>query len=241
MLTKAQVKYIQSLGHKKLRDSEDVFVAEGPRLINELLTAGNVKPVAIYATDAFAEKHPRLANLVRIREQELERISALSAPNEVAGIFSKPVFEPPVWAGRISLMLDSIQDPGNLGTIIRTADWFGVRQIVCSADCADCYNSKVVQSTMGSVARVQLIYTDLLSFIQDNKVPPLYATTLNGTSLYEMQRIKEGIIIIGNESKGISEALLSVPGHRITIPRKGGAESLNAGVAAGIVLSQIIR
>jgi RNA methyltransferase, TrmH family len=174
-----------------------------------------------------------------ITEAELARISSLSAPNEVLGIFSKPVFEPNDLAHSFTLMLDGIQDPGNLGSIIRSADWFGVRTIVCSRDCADNFNSKVVQSTMGSLARVQLIYDDLPAFINKTKLPPIYATTLNGRSLYEMKPLKEGVLIIGNESKGISQELLSVVKNHITIPRKGQAESLNAGVAAGIVLAYL--
>ena len=239
MLTKAQVKYIQSLGHKKLRDSEDVFVAEGPKLVNELLNADNVNPVAVYATELFAEKHPHLKNLVCIGEKELERISSQSTPNEVLGVFSKPSFGQPALTGTISLMLDGIQDPGNLGTIIRTADWFGIRTILCSMDCADNFNAKVVQSTMGSLTRVQLVYTELLSFIQEYTLPPLYAATLNGKDLYQLGKLKEGIFIIGNESKGIRKELQDAASHKITIPRKGNAESLNAAVATGIILSQV--
>jgi len=240
MLTKAQVKYIQSLGHKKLREAEQVFVAEGPKLINELLSAGNIKPVAIYATKQFAERHAQINNIIEISEAELERISGMSAPNEVLGIFSWPSFGQHEISDSLSLMLDGIQDPGNLGSIIRSADWFGIRTIICSKDTADVFNSKVVQSTMGSITRVQVIYADLLQFIQDNELPPLYATTLKGKNIFEMEPLKKGVIIIGNESKGISEALLGKAAHHITIPRKGQAESLNAGVAAGIALSRVV-
>lgn len=240
MLTKAQVKYIQSLGHKKLRDSEQAFVAEGPKLINELLSAPNVVPRAIYAVDEFADEHPHISNIVRIRNTELERISSLSAPNSVLGVFSMPAFETPYYSGTISIMLDGIQDPGNLGSIIRSADWFGIRNIICSHDCADNFNSKVVQSTMGSITRVRLDYTNLLEFVTEKKLPPLYATTLNGKNIFEMGPVKEGIFIIGNESKGIHEELLEKAQHRITIPKKGQAESLNAGVATGIILAAAI-
>ena len=216
-----------------------MFVAEGPKLINELLSAGNVQPVSIYATQEFAGRHPHLTSLVEVSAQELERISSLSAPNEVLGIFRKPVFDKPSFKNGLSLMLDSIQDPGNLGSIIRSADWFGLRTIICSNDTADAFNSKVVQSTMGSIARVQLLYADLLSFVAEHRLPPLYATTLKGRNLFEMEPLKEGVIIIGNESKGIGEALLELAAHHITIPRKGQAESLNAGVATGIVLSHL--
>src|SRR5215213_10949568 len=160
MLSKAQIKYIQSLGHKKLREAEQVFVAEGPKLINEFLSASNVKPVSIYAVESFASKYPDHPITV-ITDAELQRVSSFSAPNEAIGIFSKPSFPPPAFESGFTLMLDGIQDPGNLGSIIRSADWFGVPTIVCSRDCADNFNSKVVQSTMGSLARVQLMYTDL--------------------------------------------------------------------------------
>ena len=240
MLTKAKIKYIQSLGHKKLREAEQVFVAEGPKLINELLSVSNVRPVAIYATQAFAGKYPnRDINIVT--DAELKRISSQSAPNEVLGIFSKPAFEPPPFEQGFTLMLDGIQDPGNLGSIIRSADWFGVRTIVCSRDCADVFNSKVVQSTMGSLTRVQLIYTDLHLFINTTRLPAMYAAVLNGKSLYEAPPIQQGVLIIGNESKGISTELLERAQHQITIPKKGEAESLNAGVATGIILSHLLR
>jgi RNA methyltransferase, TrmH family len=240
MLTKAQVKYIQSLGHKKLREAEQVFVAEGPRLVNELLSASNVRLVALYATESFAGRYPnREVNI--ITDAELRRISSQSAPNEVLGIFGKPAFEPPPFEQGFTLMLDGIQDPGNLGSIIRSADWFGVRTIVCSRDCADVFNSKVVQSTMGSITRVQLIYTDLHLFINTTRLPPMYAAVLNGKSLYETGPVQQGALIIGNEAKGISTELLERAGHQITIPKKGGAESLNAGVATGIILSHLLR
>jgi len=241
MLTKAQVKYIQSLGHKKLREAEQVFVAEGPKLINEFLSAPNVKPVGIYAVESFASKHTGNNQVTVITDAELRRISSLSAPNEVVGIFSKPVFEQPVFEQSFTLMLDGIQDPGNLGSIIRSADWFGVRTIVCSRDCADNFNSKVVQSTMGSLTRVQLIYTDLHLFINTTKLPSMYAATLNGESLYNIKPVQQGVLIIGNESKGISTELIERSNQQITIPRKGQAESLNAGVATGIILSYLYR
>jgi TrmH family RNA methyltransferase len=240
MLTKAQVKYIQSLGHKKLRDSEKAFIAEGPKLINELLNAGNVKPLGIYALSSFADAHPQLRDITIVKEAELERISGMTAPNEVLGVFSKPVFDKPVFRNTFSLMLDGIQDPGNMGSIIRSADWFGIRTIVCSSDSADNFNAKVVQSTMGSIARVQVIYTDLGEFIGNTDLPDLYAATLGGKSVYETDGLKEGMLIIGNESKGISAELLKKAKYHVTIPKKGNAESLNAGVAAGILISHMI-
>jgi TrmH family RNA methyltransferase len=242
MLIKSQVKYIQSLSHKKLRDSEGVFVAEGPKLINELLSA-RLPLLQLYAVKEWIEAQGRLLTVpvTEISAAELERISLLQTPNLVLGIFKKPVFV----ANRperntLSLMLDTIQDPGNLGTIIRCADWFGISRIFCSTDCADAYNPKVVQATMGSIARVQVAYGSLTERLKLEPGLPTYAAVLNGTDVRRLPPIKEGIIIIGNESKGISEEVLALCRNRITIPRHGQAESLNAAVATGIILSHII-
>ena len=242
MLTKAQAKYIQNLGHKKLREYEKIFVAEGPKLVLELLKEPLVTIQTAYATEAFLSSYPGFENAVEVSESELLRISFLSTPNQVVALFNKPVFsEPPSFRNKISLMLDTIQDPGNMGSILRTADWFGVKTIVCSQDSADIFNPKVVQSTMGSIARVQVIYEDLENFIKETDLPPIYATTLNGKSIFEMAPLKEGIVLIGNESKGISEELLEHSNQKITIPRKGKAESLNAAIACGIVLAHVVN
>ncbi|MBO9201825.1 MULTISPECIES: TrmH family RNA methyltransferase [Niastella] len=241
MLIKSQVKYIQSLSHKKLRDSEGVFVAEGPKLINELLSA-RLPLLQLYAVKEWIDvQDKQLAGPVtEITASELERISLLQTPNQVLGIFKKPVFTASRPArNTLSLMLDTIQDPGNLGTIIRCADWFGISQIFCSADCADAYNPKVVQATMGSIARVQVVYGELAAMLKEEPELPTYAAVLNGTDLRQLQPVKEGVIIIGNESKGISPEILALCRNRITIPRHGQAESLNAAVATGIILSHI--
>ena len=242
MLTKAQAKYIQTLGHKKLREDERLFIAEGPKLVHELLNESTVTLHSIYATETFATAHPGVKNLVEIDEKELERISFLSTPNQVIALFHQPVFpKTNSFRNRVSLMLDTIQDPGNMGSIVRTADWFGISTIICSKDSADVFNPKVVQATMGSIARVELIYTDLESFIQHQDLPPIYVTTLDGKSLYGLEALKEGVVLIGNESKGVQQNLLNYAKERITIPRKGKAESLNAAIATGIVLAHLIR
>ena len=242
MLIKSQVKYIQSLSHKKLRDSEGVFVAEGPKLINELLMAG-LALQQLYAVKEWIDEHGTqlTAPVTEITPSELERISLLQTPNQVLGIFKKPELSAnrPV-RNTLSLMLDTIQDPGNLGTIIRCADWFGISQVFCSVDCADAYSPKVVQSTMGSIARVQVVYGDLPAMLKAEPELPTYAAVLNGTDLRNMPPIKEGVLIIGNESKGISADMQALCRNRITIPRHGQAESLNAAVATGIILSHII-
>jgi TrmH family RNA methyltransferase len=246
MLVKSQVNYIQSLSQKKIREQEDVFVAEGPKIINELLMEGNAPLQHLYATTEWMELNRQLltklepGKLVTVKESELARISFLSTPNQVLGVFAKPQFSFKFsLKGKLSLLLDTIQDPGNLGTIVRCADWFGVRQIVCTEDCADVFNPKTVQSTMGSISRVQVIYADVLDLLEKNKNLPLYAAVLGGKDIRDYQKIKEGIVMIGNESKGIRSSLLALPVNKITIPRKGGAESLNAAVAAGIILSHL--
>jgi len=247
MITKLQVKYIQSLGQKKFRDEEAVFIAEGPKIINELLGDAASKPEAIYATrewieeDMPAVKATDPYNVIEIEQSDLERASFLQAPNRVLGLFKKPVYANLDFTHTVSLMLDGIQDPGNLGTIIRIADWFGITNIACSKDCADAFAPKVVQATMGSIARVKLIYTDLVELVNQMPSIPLYAATLNGDSIRNRQPVREGILVIGNESKGVSTALLTYCQHRITIPRIGSAESLNAAVATGIILSHLVK
>jgi len=242
MLTKAQAKYIQNLGHKKLREDERLFIAEGPKLVHELLNESTVTLHSIYATETFATAHPGVKNLVEIDEKELERISFLSTPNQVIALFHQPVFpKTNSFRNRVSLMLDTIQDPGNMGTIIRIADWFGIGHIICSMDCADAFAPKVVQGTMGSIVRVQLMYTDLMELIKKTKGLQLYAAALDGKAVNGLPAIQEGVIVIGNESKGIRPALLEACKHRITIPRIGHAESLNAAVATGIILSHLIK
>ena len=245
MLLKSQVKYIQSLGHKKFRDEEGVFVAEGPKIVNELLLTEGVPAVDIFATSEwFRSNHTLVSDLSpeqvhEIEAFQLEKISGLTTPNQVVGVFRKPIFAEPLLKNKISLLLDDIQDPGNLGTIIRIADWFGVEHIFCSEYCADAFNPKTVQASMASIARVNVQTRDLRSFLNSQASIPVYATSLQGENLSEMKPLKEAFIIIGNESKGIHTDLLALSRHRITIPRKGHAESLNAAVAAGIVLSRL--
>ena len=244
MLGKSQTKYIQSLGHKKVRDEEGVYIAEGPKIVGELLASPSAHILKIFGLHDWIEANNQLlsnAEIVEIDEQDLTKISQLTTPNKVLALLKKP--QPPVSVSlknQVSLVLDTIQDPGNLGTIIRIADWFGITQLICSRDCADAYNPKVVQSTMGSIARVQLLYTDLTDWLEAQKDVPVYATVLDGEDITSTGRIKEGMVVIGNESKGISETILQRVDKRITIPRKGKAESLNAAVATGIVLSHLL-
>ncbi len=241
MLSKTQVKYIQSLGHKKCRDEEDLFLAEGPKIVKELLSSKNITIRQIYAVNSWIRNNPAVSvGVSEITEQELERISQLKTPNQVIAIVEKIKWkDEPDYKEKVSLVLDSIQDPGNFGTIIRLADWFGIKQIICSPNCADVYNPKVVQSSMGSITRVQIEYTDLLHFLMKNKEIKIYAAKLEGISITKIGKLKEGFIVIGNESKGISPEISNLPSVSITIPSNGEAESLNAAVATGIILSHI--
>jgi TrmH family RNA methyltransferase len=246
MLIKPQVKYIQSLSQKKLRDEESVFVAEGIKIINELLCEDYVDLKQLFAVEEWIADHHALVSTILpgkvnlVSESELGRLSFLSTPNQVLGVFGKPRFPLAVDpVNTLSIMLDTIQDPGNIGTIVRCADWFGIRQIICSRDSADVYGPKSVQSSMASIGRVQVIYTDLAEFLQQYPSVPVFAATLDGMPVDQLSQTSEGIILIGNESKGVRDELLQRSKYRITIPRKGRAESLNAAVATGIILSKL--
>jgi len=243
VLVKSEIKYIQSLGQKKFRDEVGLFVAEGVKIINELLDAPNTGLIKLYVTENWFENnkgiivHLPLGKVSVIKESELDRISFLQTPNHIFGIFKKPVFEPFDVENSLILLLDEIQDPGNLGTIIRTADWFNVKLIFCSRSSADAFNPKVVQSTMGSITRVEVNYGDLEKLINSHPHMPVIAATLYGENIFETKKINKGFVLIGNESKGIAPDLLKLSVHQITIPKLGNGESLNAAVAAGIVMA----
>lgn len=239
MLKNKEIKDIQSLSHKKFRTELKLFVAEGPKVVSELvkLIPGQVE--RIYATREWIRSYPELLSPVvtEITDAELNRISQLQSPNQVVAVLRQieqvvPGTDLPV------LYLDTIQDPGNFGTIIRIADWFGLGGIVCSEGCADLYNLKVVQSTMASIGRVP-VYYDLKGNWLELQNVPVYAAVLNGTSIYELSPAKKGVLLIGNESKGIRSELLAFANSTITIPGKGSAESLNAAVATGIIVSHL--
>ena len=243
MLGKSRAKYIQSLGQKKVRDSEGMFIAEGPKIIDELLISAKSHLQEIYAVSSWIETHHekhRDVRVIQVTETELQNISQLTTSNQVLAVVKKfGTTESILSKDKVSLMLDTIQDPGNLGTIIRICDWFNIEQIICSRECADWYNPKVVQSTMGSFVRVQLFYTDLREWVEQQRGTRIYAAALEGRNITTMDKITEGLIIIGNESKGISPDIIKLANVQITIPRKGKAESLNAAAATAIILSHI--
>ena len=238
-ISKSEFKYIQSLCHKKQRQEEGLFIAEGPKLLQELLQS-NYSIQKIYATTKWIENNT-VAN-IEIKEAsitELERITSLQNANEVLAIVQQKENILPTINNAISLVLDGIQDPGNLGTIIRIADWFGIQNILCSSNTVELYNAKVIQSTMGSFVRVNIWYGDITPILQNTKLP-IFGALLNGKNLYQQIKIKKGFLVIGNEGKGISESILPLISDAITIPKIGGAESLNAAVATGIILSHLI-
>jgi TrmH family RNA methyltransferase len=241
MLSKKEIKDIQSLGLKKHRDETGLFVAEGPKIVSELLQLVPSHVQMVYALEDWMEEASVFldaSKLTTVSEAELERISQLQTPNKTVAVLKQFIPAEPQ-SSSFSLYLDAIQDPGNFGTIIRIADWFGIKNVVCSAGCADLYNAKVVQSTMASIARVNVFYDEQHQWLAKQHAT-IYAATLNGKSLYEFEKTTTGILLIGNESRGLRQDVIEMATDRITIPRKGSAESLNAAVATGIILSHLV-
>jgi TrmH family RNA methyltransferase len=241
MLTKNELKYIQSLYQKKQRDEDQLFIAEGPKLAEELINS-NFVIRNVYALSAWCERNADLeVPVTEISPTELSRVSNLQTPNEVIVVAEQASnTNEPTLKGNLTIVLDGIQDPGNMGTIIRIADWFGISQVICSNDSVDRYNPKVVQASMGSILRVNCWYKNLESWEPENPIP-VFGALLNGKNIYSVGKVEEGILVIGNESKGIREPLLSKITNPVTIPKRGGAESLNAAVAAGIIVGCFIN
>lgn len=240
MISKNQIKLISGLHQKKQRFANQLFFAEGVKVIQELLQS-NFELEHLYTTQNDFEKVEFLKR-TSITEQELKKISALSTPNSCLAVFKIPDENPIIDSGLI-LALDDIRDPGNLGTILRLCDWFGIQQIVCSKETVDIYNPKVVQATMGSVARVNVNYVDLKAFIAKTKLP-VFGTFMNGENIYQSALPQNGIIIMGNEANGISAEIENMVTSRLTIPRFGElqkTESLNVATATAIVLSEFKR
>lgn len=240
MVSKNQIKLINSLHQKKFRQINKLFIAEGIKVIQELLDA-QYELDQIYSTvPLFKEVSENKKTL--ISDVELKKISALTVPNNCLAVFKIPSEKVFNEKGLI-VALDSIRDPGNLGTIIRICDWFGVEQIICSQDTVDVYNPKVIQATMGSISRVNFIYTDLVSVLQETKLP-VFGTFMNGENIYKMDVPQEGIIVMGNEANGISKAIENTVKNKIAIPRFGAlqkTESLNVATATAIILSEFRR
>ena len=236
MITKNQQKLIRQLELKKYRKREGIFVAEGPKVVGDLMKTYEVH--SLYATDDW----PGPAHY-RVTDDELRRLSFLQHPQQVIGLFALPQAEAPAAPTGLSLALDGVQDPGNLGTIIRIADWFGIETIYCSEDTADAWSPKVVQATMGSIARVHIIYCDLIPLLTATTLP-VYGTLLDGNNIYSQPLSQDGIIVMGNEGNGISQPIRALIKHRLLIPdfhQGETADSLNVAIATAITCSEFRR
>jgi RNA methyltransferase, TrmH family len=253
MITQSQIKHVRSLHMKKFRDEHRQYIAEGPKIIGELIACKH-PIVYLFARKEWVENNQAMlsatkAEIIEVNEKELSRISCLTTPNQVLAVLKIPE------TSEISdnslkgvvLILDQISDPGNLGTIIRTADWFGIKDIICSENCVDLYNPKVIQATMGSFLRVNIYYSDLEKTLQELKEKrKIYGAYMHGNELDKVEKVKDPVIIIGSESKGISSNLEKYIHHTIAIPSRNiteihHAESLNASVAAALICYEFTK
>jgi TrmH family RNA methyltransferase len=238
MLSKSQIKLITSLKQKKYRQDLGFFVVEGVKTIKELL-ASNLKLHALYTTESF---NIDAKDEVLISETDLKRISFLKTPNTALAVFKIPEQSPVETEGLI-VALDNVRDPGNLGTIIRLCDWFGVKQLVCSKATVDCFNPKVIQATMGSITRVNISYVDLETFLKDIDMP-VFGAFMDGENVYKKQLAQHGILVMGNEANGVSKTVEALITEKISIPRFGdlqATESLNVATATSILISEFRR
>ncbi|GAB4507315.1 MAG: RNA methyltransferase [Allomuricauda sp.] len=238
MVTKNQIKLVVSLKQKKYRSQHGLFVVEGEKVVRELIEAA-VKPFALFVDDSTLLKKFEDAELVP--PQVLKQMSSLTHPSGILGVFH--MMEPrdktkTDW----TVVLDAVRDPGNLGTIIRLCDWFGVDELVCSSDTVDCYNPKALQATMGSIARVSVTYTNIADYLSESE-RPIYGAYMDGASVYRTNLGENGILVMGNEANGISEEIGKLITERISIPQFGGSttESLNVATATAILLNEIRR
>ena len=247
MVSVSQIKLVKSLADKKNRLQHQLFSAEGTKITLEILQS-DMEVVNIYATKDWLSKYgsqikPGAIKTDEASMKDLERMSSLSTAQEVVSVVKIPSYPLPSSFGKkeIIIALDEIRDPGNLGTIIRIADWYGIQYIICSAGCVDVYNNKVIQSTMGSIARVKVIYTELKPFLAGSQLPLYMASLGNAENLHNINKFTDGIVVIGSESHGISNEILELPAHKIKINGYGKAESLNAALATGIILDNLKR
>ncbi len=240
MVSKNQIKLISSLQQKKQRQVHKLFFAEGIKVVQELLFS-NFELEHLFTTEAIFTEIP-ISKQTLVTDIELKKISALTTPNTCLALFKIPETKKVQEKGLL-LALDDIRDPGNLGTILRLCDWFGIQQLVCSKETVDLYNPKVVMATMGSIARVNVTYLDLNEFIKTTKLP-VFGTFMDGKNVYKEKLPNEGIIIMGNEANGISKEIENSIQNRLTIPRFGDlqqTESLNVATATAIILSEFKR
>lgn len=249
MISKNQIKYIQALHLKKNRDSQGLFIVEGVKLVTEFLHDEGVTVKQVFASADYLERYKALlttrnVSATEISAEELKKISLQSTPNQVLAIVLKKeqFLTKELLQSQTSLFLDDIRDPGNLGTIIRIADWFGIRQIVCSRSTTELYNPKTLQASMGAVLRVNVVYLDFEELLPAAGNVPVYGAVLNGNNIYTTA-LRPGILVIGNEANGISDAVMAKVTEPITIPAAGhnGSESLNAANACAIICGEFHR
>jgi RNA methyltransferase, TrmH family len=241
MISKAQIKFIHSLRYKKYRKQNNAFIAEGDKIVSELIHSHH-KVEGIFALNDWVGNHANILKKMNIEpvlvnEIDLKKISGLTTPNQVLGVFKIPVTSghPGDLRKGLTIYLDDLRDPGNMGTIIRTADWFGINRVICSPDCVDVYNPKTIQSAMGSIVRVKVSYASLESIIKEVPGLPVYGAVLTGNPIDKLQMNPISILVIGSESHGISNQTKRLLTQQISIPGRGGAESLNAAIATGIL------
>jgi TrmH family RNA methyltransferase len=250
MISKNKQKFIKSLGLKKHRDAEHLFIAEGPKVVEDLM--GHYPCVILAGTSEYLDLHPHFKSqeTYEITEKELKQISQLKSPRDVIAVFSQQKANKtdmmPDFQNNLVLVLDDIQDPGNLGTIIRIADWYGIHHIICSLHSADAFSPKVVQATMGALSRINITYTSITElFSKINKSIPIYGTFLDGHDIYSTKITKNGIIVMGNEGNGITKDVAKYITHRLYLPNypKGveTSESLNVAVATAITCAEFRR
>lgn len=236
MLSNSQIKLINSLSQKKYRNKNRLFVAEGIKVIKELLNSSYELHMLFTEVDLFFVAKDKLT---MVTSRELKKITKLSSPQSALALFKIPETEEKPLQNLI-VALDGIRDPGNLGTIIRLCDWFGVKQLLCSKDTVDCYNEKVVQATMGSLTRVHIIYTDLYETLRESNLP-IFGTFMDGENVYKASLPSSGILILGNEANGISSSIATLAKQKLSIPQFGKnkhTESLNVATATAILLSE---
>jgi TrmH family RNA methyltransferase len=242
VISKTNIQYIKGLQDKKQRQKYGQFVVEGEKSITELLTS-HFEIVILYALQEWIEYNGHIVNGIRceaVSFAELKQISIHQAPQKVLAVVKIPASAKPDRNSQWILALDALQDPGNMGTIIRVADWYGIRQVICNKGCTDVYNPKCINSTMGSFLRVEVVYAEIPEIAAEMDMP-LVVATLDGEDIHHIQTIKKGILVIGNEGHGIHKDIIKAAAHKVTIPRIGAAESLNAAISTAVILDNILR
>ena len=244
MLTKNTIKQVASLRQQKFRKELGLFVVEGRKMTEELLHS-DFETVGLYATEAFLTENPYFSDAEVVSEMQMEQMSGQDTPPGILAVVKIPQQGEIKTSSKLVLALDGIANPGNMGTLIRTAEWFGIHDMVCSLDCVELWNPKTVQATMGSLFRMKVWKTDLATYLQQakNKGKAIFGALLEGEDLFRMSTKPEGILVIGSESHGIRPEVLPCITHPVTIPRAGGSatESLNAAVAGAILMAEMTK